>query len=91
MPLAELIRRVQPTGNAKYVQFIALADPSQMPGLAAPILDWPYSEGLRLDEVMHPLTLLTMGMYGQVLSNQNGAPVRIVVPWKYGFKSASRS
>lgn len=88
VPLAELIRRVQPTGNAKYVQFITLADPSQMPGLAAPILDWPYSEGLRLDEAMHPLTLLTMGMYGQVLPNQNGAPVRIVVPWKYGFKSA---
>ncbi|MCM2536828.1 protein-methionine-sulfoxide reductase catalytic subunit MsrP [Burkholderia glumae] len=88
IPLADLIRRVQPTANAKYVQFVTLADPSQMPGLAEPILDWPYSEGLRLDEAMNPLTLLTMGVYGQVLPNQNGAPVRIVVPWKYGFKSA---
>ena len=87
-PLAELIKRAQPTGNAKYVQFITLADPSQMPGLAAPILDWPYSEGLRMDEAMNPLTLLTVGVYGQVLPNQNGAPVRVVVPWKYGFKSA---
>jgi sulfoxide reductase catalytic subunit YedY len=86
--LSELIKRVQPTGNAKYVQFITLADPSQMPGLSTPILDWPYSEGLRMDEAMNPLTLLTMGVYGQVLPNQNGAPVRIVVPWKYGFKSA---
>jgi sulfoxide reductase catalytic subunit YedY len=88
VPLAELIKRVQPTGNAKYVQFITLADPSQMPGLSTPILDWPYSEGLRMDEAMNPLTLLTMGVYGQVLPNQNGAPVRVVVPWKYGFKSA---
>ncbi len=88
VPFAELIKRVQPTGNAKYVQFVTLADPSQMPGLSTPILDWPYSEGLRMDEAMHPLTLLTMGVYGQVLPNQNGAPVRIVVPWKYGFKSA---
>jgi len=88
VPLSELIKRVQPTGNAKYVQFITLADPSQMPGLATPVLDWPYSEGLRMDEAMNPLTLLTMGVYGQVLPNQNGAPVRIVVPWKYGFKSA---
>jgi methionine sulfoxide reductase catalytic subunit len=88
VPLSELIKRAQPTGNAKYVQFITLADPSQMPGLSDPILDWPYSEGLRMDEAMNPLTLLTMGLYGQVLPNQNGAPVRIVVPWKYGFKSA---
>ncbi|MBR8296724.1 protein-methionine-sulfoxide reductase catalytic subunit MsrP [Burkholderia cenocepacia] len=88
VPLSELIKRVQPTGNAKYVQFITLADPSQMPGLSTPVLDWPYSEGLRMDEAMNPLTLLTMGVYGQVLPNQNGAPVRIVVPWKYGFKSA---
>jgi sulfoxide reductase catalytic subunit YedY len=88
VPLSELIKRVQPTGNAKYVQFITLADPSQMPGLSTPVLDWPYSEGLRLDEAMNPLTLLTMGLYGQVLPNQNGAPVRVVVPWKYGFKSA---
>jgi sulfoxide reductase catalytic subunit YedY len=87
-PLAELIRRVEPTGNAKYVEFTTLADPQQMPGLAAHILDWPYVEGLRMDEAMHPLTLLTVGMYGVVLPNQNGAPVRIVVPWKYGFKSA---
>ncbi|MDN7674139.1 protein-methionine-sulfoxide reductase catalytic subunit MsrP [Burkholderia oklahomensis] len=88
VPLAELIKRVEPTGNAKYVQFITLADPSQMTGLSAPILDWPYSEGLRMDEAMNPLTLLTMGVYGQVLPNQNGAPVRAIVPWKYGFKSA---
>ncbi|CAB3794619.1 Protein-methionine-sulfoxide reductase catalytic subunit MsrP [Paraburkholderia ultramafica] len=88
VPLSELIKRVQPTGNAKYVQFITLADPSQMAGLSTPVLDWPYSEGLRMDEAMNPLTLLTMGLYGQVLPNQNGAPVRVVVPWKYGFKSA---
>ncbi|RKP44049.1 protein-methionine-sulfoxide reductase catalytic subunit MsrP [Trinickia fusca] len=87
-PLAELIKRVQPTGNAKFVQFITLADASQMPGIADPILDWPYSEGLRLDEAMNPLALLTVGLYGQVLPNQNGAPVRMVLPWKYGFKSA---
>jgi methionine sulfoxide reductase catalytic subunit len=88
IPLAEIIKRAQPTGNAKYVQFITLADPSQMPGLSAPILDWPYSEGLRMDEAMNPLALLTVGLYGEVLPNQNGAPVRVVVPWKYGFKSA---
>ncbi len=88
IPLAELIRRAQPTGNARYVQFITLADPSQMPGLSQQVLDWPYSEGLRMDEAMNPLTLLTVGVYGQVLPNQNGAPVRIVLPWKYGFKSA---
>jgi sulfoxide reductase catalytic subunit YedY len=87
-PLAEIIKRAQPTGSAKYVQFISLADPKEMPGLAQQILDWPYSEGLRMDEALHPLTLLTMGLYGQVLPNQDGAPVRIVVPWKYGFKSA---
>ena len=86
-PLAELIKRAQPNGNAKYVQFITLADPSQMPGLSTPILDWPYSEGLRMDEAMNPLTLLTVGLYGEVLPNQNGAPLRIIVPWKYGFKS----
>ncbi|MFP6557709.1 protein-methionine-sulfoxide reductase catalytic subunit MsrP [Paraburkholderia sp. B3] len=88
VPLSELIRRAQPTGNARYVQFITLADPSQMPGISDPVLNWPYSEGLRMDEAMNPLTLLTVGLYGQVLPNQNGAPVRIVVPWKYGFKSA---
>ena len=86
--LAELIRRVEPTGNAKFVQFVTLADPAQMPGLRSSVLDWPYLEGLRLDEAMHPLTLLAFGVYGQVLPNQNGAPVRLVVPWKYGFKSA---
>jgi sulfoxide reductase catalytic subunit YedY len=85
---AELIKKVEPTGNAKYVEFISLADKKQMPGLGSPVLEWPYVEGLRLDEANHPLTLLALGMYGQVLPNQNGAPVRIVVPWKYGFKSA---
>jgi sulfoxide reductase catalytic subunit YedY len=86
--LAELIRQVEPTGNAKYVEFITLADKAQMPGLRSGVLDWPYAEGLRMDEAMHPLTLLAFGMYGEVLPNQNGAPVRLVVPWKYGFKSA---
>jgi methionine sulfoxide reductase catalytic subunit len=86
--LAELIRRVEPTGNAKFVQFVTLADRTQMPGLSSSVLDWPYVEGLRLDEAMHPLTMLVFGVYGQVLPNQNGAPVRLVVPWKYGFKSA---
>ncbi|HEU5293411.1 MAG TPA: protein-methionine-sulfoxide reductase catalytic subunit MsrP [Burkholderiaceae bacterium] len=85
--LSELIRRVEPTGNAKYVQFVTLADRAQMPGLTSSVLDWPYVEGLRIDEAMHPLTLLTFGMYGQLLPNQNGAPLRLVVPWKYGFKS----
>jgi len=87
-PLAELIRRVEPTGNAKYVEFTTLADPQQMPGLRSRVLDWPYVEGLRMDEAMHPLTLLAFGLYGEVLPNQNGAPLRLVVPWKYGFKSA---
>lgn len=86
-PLSELIKRVQPTGNAKYVEFITLNDPAQMPGQKIPVLDWPYVEGLRMDEAMHPLTLLTLGLYGEVLPNQNGAPVRTIVPWKYGFKS----
>jgi sulfoxide reductase catalytic subunit YedY len=86
-PLSELIRRVEPTGNAKYVEFTTLADTRQMPGLGSPVIDWPYTEGLRLDEAMHPLTLLTFGMYGQTLPAQNGAPLRVVVPWKYGFKS----
>ncbi|WP_420474789.1 protein-methionine-sulfoxide reductase catalytic subunit MsrP [Noviherbaspirillum sp. ST9] len=85
---SELIKRVEPTGNAKFVEFVTLADRKQMPGLRSPVLEWPYVEGLRLDEASHPLTLLTLGMYGEVLPNQNGAPVRIVVPWKYGFKSA---
>jgi sulfoxide reductase catalytic subunit YedY len=87
-PLAELIRRVEPTGNAKYVEYVTLADPKQMPGLKSRVLEWPYVEGLRMDEAAHPLTLLTFGLYGEVLPAQNGAPLRIVVPWKYGFKSA---
>ncbi|CAN5357312.1 protein-methionine-sulfoxide reductase catalytic subunit MsrP [soil metagenome] len=85
--LAELIKKVEPQGNAKYVEFVTLADPKTMPFVGSRVLDWPYAEGLRMDEAMHPLTLLTFGMYGEVLPNQNGAPVRIVVPWKYGFKS----
>ena len=86
--LAALIRRVQPLGSAKYVEFVTLADAQHMRGLRSRVLDWPYTEGLRLDEAMHPLTLLAFGMYGEVLPKQNGAPVRLVVPWKYGFKSA---
>jgi sulfoxide reductase catalytic subunit YedY len=85
--LAELIRKVEPLGSAKYVEFVSLADPKTMPFVGSRVLDWPYTEGLRLDEAMHPLTLLAFGMYGEVLPNQNGAPVRLVVPWKYGFKS----
>ncbi|MEI6413657.1 MAG: protein-methionine-sulfoxide reductase catalytic subunit MsrP [Pseudomonadota bacterium] len=87
-PLNELIRRVEPQGSAKYVEFTTLRDPAQMPGQKTAVLDWPYVEGLRLDEARHPLTLLTLGLYGAVLPHQNGAPVRIVVPWKYGFKNA---
>ncbi len=87
-PLADLIRRVEPTGNAKYVAFTTRMDTETMIGLRQPVLHWPYVEGLRLDEAMHPLTLLTFGLYGEVLPNQNGAPVRVIVPWKYGFKSA---
>lgn len=86
--LSELIKKVGPTGNAKYVEFVSLADKRQMPGVDSSVLNWPYVEGLRIDEAMHPLTLLGLGMYGQTLPNQNGAPVRLVVPWKYGFKSA---
>ncbi|HEY0956272.1 MAG TPA: protein-methionine-sulfoxide reductase catalytic subunit MsrP [Roseateles sp.] len=86
--LSELIKRAEPTGKAKFVEFTTLADRSQMPGLRSGVLDWPYVEGLRMDEAMHPLALLTFGMYGEVLPNQNGAPLRIVLPWKYGFKSA---
>jgi sulfoxide reductase catalytic subunit YedY len=86
--LSELIRRVEPTGSARFVEFTTLADNRQMPGLSSSVLDWPYVEGLRLDEAMHPLTLLSFGLYGEVLPKQNGAPVRLVVPWKYGFKSA---
>ena len=85
--LAELIKKVEPTGNAKFVQFVTLADRAQMPGLRSPVLEWPYVEGLRIDEAMHPLTLLAFGLYGEVMPKQNGAPLRVVVPWKYGFKS----
>lgn len=87
-PLAKLIEKVEPLGNAKFVEFLTLADRATMPFVGSRVLDWPYAEGLRMDEAMHPLTLLTFGMYGEVLPNQNGAPVRLVVPWKYGFKSA---
>ena len=86
--LGKLIEKVEPQSNAKFVEFITLADPKTMPFVGSRVLDWPYAEGLRLDEAMNPLTLLTFGMYGEVLPNQNGAPVRLVVPWKYGFKSA---
>jgi sulfoxide reductase catalytic subunit YedY len=86
--LAQLIKRVTPLGSAKYVEFVTLADPKTMPYVGSRILDWPYTEALRLDEAMHPLTLLSFGMYGEILPKQNGAPVRLVVPWKYGFKSS---
>jgi sulfoxide reductase catalytic subunit YedY len=85
--LSDLIKEVQPTGSAKFVEFITLADPVQMPGVRQQSLHWPYVEGLRMDEAMNPLTLLTFGLYGEALPNQSGAPVRVVVPWKYGFKS----
>ena len=85
--LADLIKQVEPLGSAKYVEFLTLADPKTMPFVGSRVLDWPYAEGLRLDEAMHPLTMLAFGMYGEVLPNQSGAPVRLVVPWKYGFKS----
>jgi sulfoxide reductase catalytic subunit YedY len=87
-PLSELIKRVEPDSGAKYVAFTTRLDPDTMVGTRLPVLDWPYVEGLRIDEAMHPLALLTFGLYGEVLPNQNGAPVRMVVPWKYGFKSA---
>jgi sulfoxide reductase catalytic subunit YedY len=87
-PLAELIKRVEPTGNAKFVEFYTLNDPKQMPGVSSSVLAWPYVEGLRMDEANSPLTLLAFGLYGEVLPNQNGAPLRLVVPWKYGFKSS---
>ena len=86
--LSELIKKAEPTGKAKFVEFTTLADRAQMPGLRSGVLDWPYVEGLRMDEAMHPLALLSFGMYGEVLPNQNGAPLRVVLPWKYGFKSA---
>jgi sulfoxide reductase catalytic subunit YedY len=85
-PLADLLRRVEPTSRAKYVQLTTLLDPEQMPEQQGHVLDWPYVEGLRIDEAMHPLTLLAVGLYGKTLPGQNGAPLRLVVPWKYGFK-----
>jgi sulfoxide reductase catalytic subunit YedY len=85
-PLGELVRRVEPTSRAKFVAFTTLLDPAQMPGQKDSVLDWPYVEGLRIDEAVHPLTLLAVGLYGKTLPNQNGAPLRLVVPWKYGFK-----
>lgn len=86
--LSELLKKAEPTGKAKFVEFTTLADKAQMPGVRSSVLDWPYVEGLRIDEAMHPLTLMAFGLYGEVLPNQNGAPLRLVVPWKYGFKSA---
>jgi sulfoxide reductase catalytic subunit YedY len=85
-PLAALLARIEPTSRAKYVQFTTLLDPEQMPGQGRRVLDWPYVEGLRLDEAMHPLALIAVGLYGKTLPAQNGAPLRLVVPWKYGFK-----
>lgn len=86
-PLGDLLKRFAPTSRAKYVQFFTLYDPKQMPGQRYPVLEWPYREGLTIAEAMHPLALLTVGVYGKVLPNQNGAPLRLIVPWKYGFKS----
>jgi sulfoxide reductase catalytic subunit YedY len=86
-PLSALIKHVEPTSKAKYVEFVSLLDPKQMPGQRRGVLDWPYIEGLRVDEATHPLTILAVGLYGEILPNQNGAPLRLVVPWKYGFKS----
>ncbi|MGE4651932.1 MAG: protein-methionine-sulfoxide reductase catalytic subunit MsrP [Myxococcota bacterium] len=87
IPLANVLRAFEPTSQAKFVEFTTLYDPEQIPGQRRRVLDWPYVEGLRIDEAMHPLSLLAVGMYGRVLPNQNGAPIRLVVPWKYGFKS----
>ena len=86
-PLANLLKRVEPTSTAKFVEFTTLFNPQQMPGQRRNVLEWPYVEGLRLDEALHPLTILAVGLYGEYLPNQNGAPLRLVVPWKYGFKS----
>jgi len=85
-PLADLLKRFEPTSNAKYVQFVTLADRTQMPGVRQPYLEWPYREGLTMAEAMHPLAFMAVGLYGKVLPNQNGAPLRTVIPWKYGFK-----
>jgi len=87
VPLGEVIKRFEPTSKAKYVAFTTLYDPEQLPGQRRAVLQWPYVEGLRMDEALHPLTLLAVGLYGAALPNQNGAPLRLVVPWKYGFKS----
>jgi sulfoxide reductase catalytic subunit YedY len=86
-PLGDLLARFKPTSKAKYVEFTTLYDPRRMPGQRVPVLNWPYVEGLRMDEAMHPLTLMVVGLYGQTLPNQDGAPLRLIVPWKYGFKS----
>ena len=86
IPLGDVIKRLNPKPSAKFVEFVTLYDPARMPGQRVPVLRWPYLEGLRLDEAMHPLTILVVGVYGEVLPNQNGAPIRLVVPWKYGFK-----
>jgi sulfoxide reductase catalytic subunit YedY len=86
-PLSSLIKLAEPTGNAKYVGFVTLQDPKRLPGQRIPVMEWPYVEGLRIDEAMHPLTILSVGLYGETLPAQNGAPIRLVVPWKYGFKS----
>ncbi len=88
LSLAQLIKFAEPTANAKYVEFISIADKKTMPGVNIPVLDWPYVEGLRMDEAMNPLTIMAVGLYGEVLPSQNGAPMRLVVPWKYGFKGA---
>lgn len=88
VPLGDILRRFKPTSKAKYVEFTSLNDPRQMPGQRSPVLEWPYTEGLRIDEAMHPLTLAVVGVYGRWLPNQNGAPLRIMAPWKYGFKNA---
>ncbi|NJN47446.1 MAG: protein-methionine-sulfoxide reductase catalytic subunit MsrP [Candidatus Competibacteraceae bacterium] len=87
IPMAKVLKRFKPTSKAKYIEFVTLLDPEQMPGQKTAALEWPYREGLRIDEAMHPLTLFVVGLYGEVLPNQNGAPLRLVVPWKYGFKS----
>ena len=86
-PLSALLKQVEPTNNAKYITFETALQPDAMPGVSRRILDWPYVEALRMDEAMHPLTILVFGLYGKVLPNQNGAPMRLAVPWKYGFKS----
>lgn len=88
IPLASVLKRAQPQSKASFVEFTTVLQPSQMPGLAEGGLAWPYREGLRMDEAMNPLTLLAVGLYGKTLPNQNGAPIRLVVPWKYGFKGA---